>query len=63
MPLVAIVATSLLDEVECEGFVDIIDEFFSLFEIVLETPCITHVFRFGRVIAEFMIRFSSFVLC
>jgi hypothetical protein len=46
VPSITIVRTSLLDEVECEGFFDIIDEFFSMTEIILETPCITHVFCF-----------------
>lgn len=59
MPLVAIVATSLLDEVECEGFIEIVDELLSMTEIVLEAPSIAHIFGFTCVIAKFVIGFPK----
>ena len=46
VPSITIVRTSLLDEVECEGFIEIIDELLSMTEIVLQAPCVTHVFCF-----------------
>ena len=52
MPLITIVRTSLLDEMECEGFIEIVDEFLSMTEVVLEAPSITHVLRIGSVVAE-----------
>lgn len=52
VPLVAIVRTSLLDEVEREGFIEIVDELLTMTEIVFETPCITHILSRLCIIAK-----------